>query len=142
MQNINLKHAIITAIMLILDVSGTLQLFAWYDIQLIVVTTVGCCVIAIQAESDGEPDTDFLPDPDKIYGPVADEDSDSGGMSGKRRLSDDDADDDADDDVTPSDANDSASESSSDSDTSQSSDQPLTRYMLTADLHYKYRVAQ
>jgi len=78
-----------------------------------------------------------LPDPDKIYGPAADEDADSEEISAKRRHCDDDDDDD--DDVHAANSSDevnSGSESSIDSDTSQSSDRHRTRCVSTVVLKY------
>ena len=73
-------------------------------------------ITAIQSDSGDEPDTDFLPDPDKIYGPASDEASDGEEPSGKPRLNTAD-----DDDDVSGDADGSSGESSIDSDGSQSS---------------------
>jgi len=83
-------------------------------------------------DTGDEPDTDFLPDPDKIYGMIADEESDRDAVSSKRKLSDDDSDDDdeeEEDDVDPSGAGTSGSETSTD-DTLHSSDQHVIRYVV------------
>jgi len=61
-----------------------------------------------------------LPDPDKIYGPAVNEDSDHDELSIKRRFN-------LDDDANSSDDNSSSSESGSDSNISQSSDEHVTR---------------
>jgi len=66
-----------------------------------------------------------LPDPDKIYGPAADENSGHEEVSARQTSN-------ADDDVDTSDVNSSDSESSNASDTSQSSDHHVTRCVVTA----------
>jgi len=83
-------------------------------------------ITVIQTDSSDEPDTDFLPDPDKIYGPASDEVPDQQELSGEQRLHDDDDDDESSD----ADGSSSASDNDSDSDSSPSSDQHLPRCVV------------